>query len=157
MSIIYRKTDKGHAEIETRAHRLLPKLRQALILVDGKKSSDELSKMILEPEATLATLRVEGFIEVLATLADRPAPSSAPAATPARQAASPDTLRREALRFVNDQMGPAAETIALKLEKAKTMAELRPLLVTAAQLLRNMRGAGTADAFTARFLADDEN
>jgi hypothetical protein len=164
MSTIYRKTEKGQAEIETRAHRLLPKLRQALILVDGKKTSDELSKMVLEPETTLAALKAEGFIEVLATLADRPAdkPVATPAAAAApaaaaerRPAASPDAMRREAVRFLNDQMGPAAEVISMKLEKAKTMAELRPLLVTAAQLLRGARGSGMAETFAAKFLADD--
>jgi hypothetical protein len=166
MSVIYRKTDKGHAEIETRAHRLLPKLRQALILVDGKKSSDELSKMVLEPETTLATLRAEGFIEVLTTLAEQPAAATPPpaalarpaetSAAPARKAAAPESVRRDAVRFLNDQMGPAAESIAMKLEKAKTMADLRPLLVTAAQLLRNMRGSDAAATFAARFLADEE-
>ncbi len=41
MAIVYRMTAKGVAEIETQAHRLLPRLRSALILVDGKKSDGE--------------------------------------------------------------------------------------------------------------------
>lgn len=164
MSTVYRKTDKGVSEIETRAFRLLPRLRQALILVDGRKTDAELAKLILaEPEATLATLQAEGFIEKLATVADAPperkAEVAAPgaAAAPVRKAAvSVDAIRRDAVRYLNDQLGPAAEGIAMKLERVKTMPELRPLLVSAAQLLVNIRGADAAQAFANRFLADEE-
>ena len=46
MSTIYRKTAKGHAEIETRALRLPPRLRGALIMVDGQRSVEDLAKLI---------------------------------------------------------------------------------------------------------------
>lgn len=162
MSTVYRKTDKGVAEIETRAFRLLPRLRQALILVDGRKTDAELQKLILaEPEATLATLLADGFIEAVMTVADAPA-RKAEAETeaevpPARKTVrSVDAVRREAVRFLNDQLGPAAEGISMKLERVKAMPELRPLLVSAAQLLLNVRGADAAQAFAARFLSDDD-
>lgn len=164
MSTVYRKTDKGVSEIETRAFRLLPRLRQALILVDGRKTDAELAKLILaEPEATLATLQAEGFIEKLATVADAPPERKADVAAPGAAAApvrkavvSVDAIRRDAVRYLNDQLGPAAEGIAMKLERVKTMPELRPLLVSAAQLLVNIRGADAAQAFANRFLADEE-
>lgn len=163
MSTVYRKTDKGVAEIETRAFRLLPRLRQALILVDGRKTDAELAKLILaEPEATLATLQSDGFIEAMVTLADSPSErkaeptADAPAAAPRKATVSVDGIRREAVRYLNDQLGPAAEGISMKLERVKTMAELRPLLVNAAQLLVNIRGADSAQAFANRFLSDDE-
>jgi len=158
MVSIYRKTDKGHAEIETRTHRLLPRLRQALIVVDGRKSDDELAKLILDPKATLAALLADGFIEVLTTVADRPAPAAvvAPAAAPARRIDSVDGLRRESVRYLNDKLGPAAEGIAMKLERAKSMPELRPLLTAAALLLGNIHGASVRDAFVARFLSDSD-
>jgi hypothetical protein len=161
MSTVYRKTDKGQAEIETRAFRLPPRMRQALILVDGRRTDAELTKLILaEPDATLAALAQQGFIEVIATIDDeRTAERAAalPAAPEPRKPAppSPDQLRREAVRFLTDQLGPAAEGISIKLERAKSMAELRPLLVSAAQLLRSARGASTAEAFTARFLSEE--
>jgi len=165
MSTVYRKTAKGVTEIETRAHRLVPRLRSALILVDGRKSDDELNQMILtDPAGTLASLLADGFIEVLATLADRPPErpperKSAPASgsTPSRDAAagtvSIETLRRDAVRTLTDQLGPAAETVAIKIERAKTMPELQPLLVQAVQTLRTMRGAAAAEAFAARFIS----
>ena len=84
MSIVYRKTAKGQSEIETRAFRLLPRLRQALILVDGRRSDDELSQMIFaEPRATLEALLADGFIEVALTVADKPSERTPAAAAPA--------------------------------------------------------------------------
>jgi hypothetical protein len=163
MSTVYRKTAKGQAEIDTRAHRLLPRLRQALILVDGRKTDVELAKLILaEPAATLASLEAEGFIESVATLVDEPperkpeAAAPAPAAPARKAVVSVDAIRRDAVRFLNDQLGPAAEGIAMKLERVKTMPELRPLLVNAAQLLGNIRGAEAAQTFADRFLADED-
>jgi hypothetical protein len=162
MSTVYRKTAKGQAEIDTRAHRLLPRLRQALILVDGRKTDAELAKLILaEPDATLATLLADGFIEAVATVADapperKPEAAAAPAAPARKAVVSVDSIRRDAVRYLNDQLGPAAEGISIKLERVKTMPELRPLLVSAAQLLVNVRGADAAQAFANRFLSDEE-
>ena len=66
MPLIYRKTAKGLTEIETRAHRLPPRLRSALIVVDGKRDVAELRPMILaQPEETLQALAEQGFIEVV--------------------------------------------------------------------------------------------
>ena len=39
---VFAKTPKGKDEIETRQNRLPPKLRMALILVDGKSSAMDL-------------------------------------------------------------------------------------------------------------------
>jgi len=160
MSSIYRKTAKGIAEIETRAHRLVPRLRSALILVDGKKTDQELTRLILaEPAGTLASLLADGFIEVLTTLADGPAerkPAPAPSAAPRRESAestaSLESLRRDAVRHLNDQLGPHAETIAVRIERAKSMPELQALLQQGVQILKSLRGAAEADAFAARFI-----
>jgi hypothetical protein len=159
MSIVYRKTAKGVAEIETRAHRLPPRVRSALILVDGKRADDELMRMIqTDPEETLASLLAEGFIEVLATLAARPPerkPVPASGAPPTHELAAGaafDALRRDAVRQLNDHLGPAAETVAIKIERAKSMPELQPLLALGAQMLRDVRGAAVAEACAARFI-----
>jgi hypothetical protein len=160
MSTVYRKSAKGQAEIETRAHRLTPRLRGALILIDGRRGDDELLRMIPGDAAdTLLQLRNGGFIEVLA---ERHAPLPAARAperpvpvAESRREPSIETLRRDAVRMLNDQLGPAAESVAMKIERAKTMPELRPLLTNAATVLRNFRGAAAADAFVARFLTEE--
>lgn len=166
MSTVYRKTAKGQSEIETRAHRLPPRLRGALILVDGRRSDEELAKLIpAEPQATLAHLLDEGFIEpVSATPAPAAPVDRSTSVRPTERQASPppaatrevpvEALRRDAVRFLNDQLGPAAEFLALRIERARSVSELRPLLATAVQTLRGARGAAVAETFAARFLQE---
>lgn len=159
MSTIYRKTAKGQAEIETRAHRLAPRLRGALIMVDGQRSVDDLMKLVAgDADAALQQLLIDGFIDVFAVLADRPAAAAAPAPAPAPAPAAPkagaslDSIKRDAVRYLNDKLGPAAESVAIKIERAKSMTELQPLLSQAAQLLQNFNGASAAEPFIARFI-----
>ena len=159
MSTVYRKTEKGVNEIATRALRLAPRLRSALILVDGRKTDAELSQLILADAAgTLSGLLAEGFIEVLTTLVDRPTerkaalPSVAAPRPVIGEGAAFESLRRDAVRALNEQLGPAAESMAIKMERAKTMPELQPLLVHGAKLLRSVRGGAAADAFATRFI-----
>jgi hypothetical protein len=164
MRTIYRKTAKGVAEIETRAHRLMPRQRSALILVDGKRSDDELMRMVLaEPAATLAGLLADGFIEAIATLDERPAhgkpaDASSAEAGDSRGGGAPgfEALRRDAARDLNHQLGPNAEIVTIKIERAKNAAELRPLLVQGAQMLHRLKGLAAAEAFAARFIATPE-
>ncbi len=163
MSTIFRKTAKGQAEIETRAHRLPPRLRGALILVDGHRSETDLAKLIpLDPETTLATLLAEGFIDVFAILAQRPSltsvdvplpgPDSGP--VPLSPAAEPpiESIKRDTVRFLNDKLGPTAESLAIRIERSKTMTELMPLLAQATQTLRSFGGAAVSEEFVARFM-----
>ncbi len=171
MPTLFRKTAKGQTEIETRAHRLAPRLRALLILVDGKRDAAALGALVPQADDLLTELLAQGFVETAAEAgaeaAPRPAPP--PAAAPARPpAAAPapapkaasvsgdfDTLRRNAVRALNDELGPAAETLAIRIERARSMAELRPLLVQAAQAVANMRGRSAAEAYAAKFLADE--
>ena len=168
MAIIYRKTAKGVAEIETRAHRLPPRMRSALIFVDGKRSDAELATMIQQQATeTLHALAGQGFIEVLTVAAGpvapgpvvaaplrpaSPTPASAPAVMPAASP-TPDlqARRREAVRAVNDLLGPAAESVAVRLERARTVEELRAALSAAVQTVGAARGRQAAEAFAARF------
>jgi hypothetical protein len=154
---IHRKTAKGQAEIETRAHRLPPRLRSALILVDGKRSDDELAKLVLQdPEGTLKALLDGGFIEQHAVVAPPPAPAPAAAPVPAPTTAAPsfEQTRREAVRALTDLVGPMAELLAMKIEKARNPDELRPLLALAVQVIGNTRGRQMAADYGRRFGAD---
>lgn len=157
MPLIYRKTAKGLSEIETRAHRLPPRLRSALIVVDGKRDVNELKPMILaQPEETLQALAEQGFIEVVGETAPPPPP---PPPAPAPKASAPeasaagdfDATRRAAVRALNDLLGPAAESLSIKMEKARNLGELMPLLVQGAQSVAAMRGRAAAEQFAQRF------
>jgi hypothetical protein len=156
---IYRKTAKGQAEIETRAHRLPPRLRGALIMVDGQRTVEDLAKLVPGDAAgSLEQLLADGFIDVFAVLADRPALVNLPIADPAPPrkpvpgAGSLDAIKREAVRYLNDRLGPAAEGISMKIERASSMTDLQPLLAQAAQLLRSFSGAAASDPFVAKFI-----
>jgi hypothetical protein len=160
----YRKTAKGLSEIETRAHRLAPRLRSALIIVDGRRTAAELRPLILQqPEETLRWLLDEGFIEPVPGAASGSAPAAAPA--PAAGPATPGAadkplspaefarLRAGAVRLLLEQVGPDAEPLALRMERAANAEALRPLLAMAVQSVSNMRGRQAGQDFAARLSA----
>ena len=64
---IYRKTEKGKREVAERALGLDGHVRRLLILVDGQRSTEELSVFVRagEFESTLERLRADGFIEAV--------------------------------------------------------------------------------------------
>ena len=176
MANIYRKTAKGHSEIETRALRLAPRLRSALILIDGRRSDDELRKLILQqPDETLHTLREQGLIEVIGITHDAPAPrvqasAAAPAAMAVRAAAAPsstpsavvavaavpaparsfEAARADAVRAFTDLVGPMAEALAIKMERTRSYDELRPLVQTAQTVIGNSRGSQAAAGYVSK-------
>lgn len=152
MALSYRKTEKGIAEIATRANGLTPRLRQALIVVDGQRNEHELRALISQDaEGVLATLLAQGFIEAHGTVRGAPPP-----AEPAARAA-PDwqEQRRKAVRFLNEHLGPTAESLVLKIEKCGSIHELGPHLEVAEGFLRSARGVAVAREFAARFLKGD--
>ena len=178
MPTLFRKTTKGLAEIETRAHRLTPRLRGLLILVDGKRDLADLAALVpQQTEALLQELTTQGFIETFemaagsasasasalalalasasASVPNAASASAGPSAAPVAPSPSPsndfEKLRREAVRAFTDIAGPAAETVALRMEKTKSLDELRPVLAQAAQLLASMRGRAAAEAYAAKF------
>jgi len=160
MPIVYRKTAKGQDEIATRAHRLQPRLRQALILVDGRRSAEEFARMLPQADDVLRALIEGGFVEAAGTAA--PTPVAAAAAAPA--AAAPllppalpfgEALKREVARSLNDQLGPMAELLAIKVERARSAEELRPVLEQAQRTLRDVRGSAAARAFAERYLGHE--
>ncbi len=165
MPIIYRKTAKGQTEIETRAHRLAPRLRSLLIMVDGKRSDADLAQMLPQASEALAALVEDGFItEQARSAASAPVPAAPSPASSApvrdtRSTAGPGTaapaaqfeaMRRDLLRALNDRLGPAGERMAIKLERARDEAEFRALLPSAVQLVASVRGRDAAAAFSAR-------
>jgi hypothetical protein len=153
MAIIYRKTAIGVDEIQTRSRRLAPRARSALILVDGQRSDEELGRLIqLQAAETLALLLAGGFIEQAAVVAPPapppPPPPPAPAVAKAPAAAGGFVaLRREAVRQLTDLVGPASDTLCIRMERAQDMAALAPLIDSASEVIRQMRGQKAANDF----------
>lgn len=179
MPIIYRKTPKGVTEIETRVHRLHPRLRGVLILIDGRRTDTELVQMLQHAAESIVMLLEGGFIEVLMRMAAAPAPTPTPTPAPtpgtrsrpaaAAPAAAPALAtatgfgssffggsggdqaflarRRQLLRMFNDQLGPAGETLAMRMETTRTLEEFRALLPSAIGLISELRGRAAAERF----------
>jgi hypothetical protein len=159
MPTVYRKTAKGQDEIAHRTHRLPPRLRQALILVDGKRSDEDFARMLPQADEVLPALIDGGFVEAAGVVAATPervplASALAPVAPPAAAPALPfgDALKREIVRSLNDQLGPMADPLAIKVERVRSAEELRPVLEQAQRMLRDLRGAAAARAFAERYL-----
>lgn len=74
----FTKTRKGLEEIDTRSAGLHPRARRLLILIDGRRSTDELVALLNDArfEETLAVLQEGGFIEVEVVAESAPAPLS---------------------------------------------------------------------------------
>ena len=103
-----------------------------------------------------------GLVEAVGTTSSRsaskaaaPAPAEEPSAAPAPAQINGDleTVRRESVRMVNDLLGPMGESLAVRLERAASPAELREGLERAVAYIANARGGGAAAQFAARFLA----
>jgi hypothetical protein len=165
MALVYRKTSKGLSEIETRANRLVPRLRSALILVDGRRSGEELHKLILaQSQETFAALLEQGYIELVAGPSPKPAlrdtsgtPTSpgTPSIAPGRAGSTLGPFekhRREAVRYLNDHLGPMGEVVAIRIEKSHDWADLRRHLEAGAQMLQAARSSAAGREFVARYV-----
>ncbi len=156
---MYRKTEKGQAEITTRANRLPPRFRAALIMVDGKRSEDELAGLIpAEAETTLRWLTDSGFIERLEKSANTSVWGSSavsPKSTHGgeKTPASLAQTKKDAVRDLHAAVGPEADGLAMKIERAPTAEDLTPLLEIAHKTIGNARGADIAQSFHDKFLA----
>jgi hypothetical protein len=166
------KTAKGGEEIKSRAHGLAQKLRALLIMVDGTSTAGDLVARfggIPDVEAGLEALVAQGFVEIRGgppaapavpavaatsaapTVAATSAASAAPTAPPA--AAAPQT-RQQAMsaltRMLHDAIGPDADLLTGRLEKAKTRAEFIAAVERCTETLEALAGKTRAHAFGAR-------
>jgi hypothetical protein len=176
-SAIFRKTSSGVAEISTRALGLRPELRRLLIMIDGTSSVAKLASAapkgnideLLDELLALGVIdsAIVGMRLSLTTLeAPAPTPMSAPTVSARMMSAQTQTgsaadatlgnapsqeqfvaARRAAVRFVNDSLGPSAEAIAIRLERTKTVAELRDAIQAARQSVATARGEALAQRF----------
>lgn len=80
-----------------------------------------------------------------------PAPLRAPEAVAPQAAAQADFAghRRDAVQRLLALVGPVAEPLCIKMETARTPADLAPLLILARQIVGNQRGAQAARDYLA--------
>ena len=150
---IFQKTAKGAAELSARTVKLAPMTRMALVMVDGVKAVPELAGKLggdAAAEAALTELQGHGLIEAAGVVAPggdaaalaagaAPAVTAAAAATPA---IGFEELRKWAAKHVSGAMGPMGDDYCLRIERAKTPADLDG----AADKARNAIGGFTTRA-----------
>ena len=157
----FAKTDKGKVEMAERSGDLTAVQRRLLILIDGRKSENDLSAFarggelddaleqllrlgLIEPTSQLASLQpiaAEGFVAALERGPPRPA-TSVPEFEKVRDAAS---------RFVSERLGAVGEPICAAIERCGSPAELRSLLRGIEIFVSQRLSAETARAFVQHF------
>ncbi len=153
---VFRKTGKGADELRTRRHGLGPRLRQLLILVDGRRDIAELSRMLPGPDfdEQLARLEQDGFIarpfdagpgQAAAITSTAPEPTATVGA-----AAALSTLRARVTRALLDTVGPNGDDLAIRIERVRTIDELRALLPAVLSVVEACRGRAGIDGFLQR-------
>jgi len=162
-SAVYRKTAAGQEALAHRDPSLNLRLRSVLILVDGKRSMEELARLSAggDVEGLLSQLASQGLVEpVGAAPAPSPAPADSPAtptaastaSAPAAAAAAPRAMtlqeaQRAAVRCLTDLLGPGAEDLCLRIEAARTPHDFLALTRRAETTLRNVGGPQMAATF----------
>ncbi len=137
---VFRKTDKGLAEIERRAFGLAAKLRRALILIDGGKDVAELSVLMRpgEAEETCIILAAEGFIEIVPEHERDPARvAQVPAASDPAVFAE---IKQRAINEISYRIGPVATLLLNEIDSCGTAPELRLKLRNIENVLVNFLG-----------------
>ena len=153
-NVIYHKSAKGTEAIATRQHGLSPKLRSTLIMIDGKRSVDDLirlSQMLGDTEQLLGQLLEQGFIEPFALAAPAPA-TSAPAplaAVSGKPSGSLIDAQRYVVRRLTDILGPNAEELCLRIEGTKNLHDLQIAVARAEGMLRQYVSSHVAAEFMA--------
>lgn len=139
LQAIYVKTAKGQEEVATRAFQLPSRVRTLLVMVDGKTSAEQLvaNTAALGDSATFFTMLVEGgFVEPVA------APAPAPSVKP-----PPKELVRAVSRMVTDILGPAGDSLTLRLEKAVSLEEFAKLVEHCRGMIESAAGKKKGDMF----------
>jgi hypothetical protein len=165
---VYRKTEKGRTEIATRACKLGLRERALLIVVDDKTTRDGLLAKNSHPSSSgiLDALLEQGFIEIDAAAAGAQANVIAPPSPPekteaiAGAAASPpgagtlpqvevslNSASKFACRTLLTYLGPGADDLTAKIEKCKTVEELRTRLESCRDVVQGIAGKRKADEF----------
>lgn len=146
---IYVKTAKGQEELATRVFKLPTRVRNLLVMVDGTVTGQQIveTTAVLGNSAEFFALLVEeGFIAAAA-----PAAGSAQS-NPETNAPHKDIVRSVS-RLVTDILGPAGDSLTVRLEKSRSLEEFAQLVEQCREVIENSVGKKKADQFLAAVVA----
>jgi hypothetical protein len=157
----FTKSEKGKAEIATRSRGLGALQRRVLIVIDGKKTVNDLGAFVRVGELgpVLQYLLQQGLIESTAYIAPLQEPiapgyAACEATDNPRPATSPEKfleVRDDAAHFVFDRLGEAGAPICDAIERCNNPADLRKLLRGIEIFIGERLSAETTQAFARHF------
>lgn len=163
-SLVFHKTASGAAEVGSPSRGLPPKLRRALILVDGAKSVAELAPAFRpgEIDAILEDLQARGLVslaggasaQVLAAEAAEGTEAPSAGGAPGAAAGDFEAVRRRAMSEISHRLGPNGDALALRVERCRTPEELRVALREAEKILSSFLGADYGRSFAQKIGRD---
>lgn len=130
---VFQKTEKGNLELKTRQAGLSAVLRQLLILIDGKRTCEQLGRMLpaRAMEEGLVVLEANGFIHRGDGAAGASSATGADAAGPAQGAGAHGTATTVASAPQSVAPATAAAGSAARREPAESFDSLRRRVVRA--------------------------
>ncbi len=146
LNAVYKKTQKGQEEMAQRTV-LGMRERTLLIMVDGKSSTADLlakAQHMPDPQGLLNKLIDGGFIAAEAAPAVA-APAAAPSSTQ-DQVILKNTMRY-AEHFLDEVLGPGADSLAAAIDRCKTLPELRMQLEKTRDVIDGMGKKRKAEEF----------
>jgi len=157
-NLVFHKTEAGAREIASPSRGLSPKLRRALILVDGAKAVSDLAPMFRpgEVEAILVDLQSQGLVSLaggeLAPVSSAPPAAAAPAIAISQERFN--EIRQAAVREISHRLGPNGDALAIKVDGCRTPEELRVALREAEKILSSFLGAEYGRSFAQKIGRD---
>ena len=163
-TIVYSKTPRGIAEISLRQAQLPMTARRVLIMIDGKRTVEELSILGKqgEIESAIASLESGGLIQRVAYQSaidvptingrDSDAGFSSAFGGPSTSGGESDPItleevKRRAIRGLNDRLGLDADSLAARIDACRTIEEFRSCVREAERLIANALGAAAAQDY----------
>ncbi len=143
---IYKKSDKGAEAIASRAPGVAGKLRTLLILVDGKKTMEELIRLaegLGESVQLLEQLDADGLIELVST--GTPGAVAAPLGTAGAEELK--KLKAFATRQLVELLGPMSDELCMKIEGVRDLPQYIEVIKRAYGVVREVRGGAAAAKF----------
>lgn len=154
---VYRKTAAGRAELDRRSAGLSPRQRQLLVLVDGRRSEEELAALIGGSDVVaelLAVLRAKGLVadavqaeEAFGHTTVQPAPAAPPAPHPVLPDERLAAIHRLMKDSARQHLGLLARELDAVIEHARCARTLQAAVARWHLALRDSRtGHAEADA-----------
>ena len=169
---LFGKTAAGREALTSRPAGLVPRLRSLLIMVDGKRNLAEFEKLtgsLEQATQSLNELMSGGWVEIVGADGLPKAAATAGATAPVLEVADVQSkvsrpaplmeettslarlpfseARRLVVRFINDQLGPMGETLAIRAESCKTPTDLQAALPRIREGLKSFKGSAVVQQF----------